>query len=68
MSNSTKWHKRHVTIDTPCMINELESIIHAIADQGGWCNAQVDIVDDKIMITFGDENEDDNLNQKMING
>jgi len=66
-----KWHKRHVTIDTPCHINELESIIHAIGDQGGWCDAIINVEDDRIVITFGDESDDDSGSgnqMKMING
>ena len=44
-----KWHKRHVTIDTPCYMRELESIINAIGDRGGWCDAQVSIDEDRIV-------------------
>jgi hypothetical protein len=64
-----KWHKRHVTIDTPCHITELESILHAIADQGGWSEAKVDVDADKIVITFGNEPDDDSGNgMETING
>lgn len=68
MSNTSKkfkWHKRHVTIDTPCHMKELESIIHAIGDQGGWCDAQVNVEEDRIVITFGDEPDDENEKAKM---
>ena len=54
-ADGRKWHRRHVTIDTPCHISELECIIHAISDRGGWCNANVDVDGDRIVITFGDE-------------
>lgn len=65
----TKWHKRHVTIDTPCHLNELESIIHAIGEQGGWSESKVDVDSDKIVITFGNEtDEDDCQTMKQING
>ena len=72
MSNTvkkTKWHKRHVTIDTPCKIGELESIINAISDNGGWVDARVGVDEDRIVITFGNEpDEDDESKTKMING
>lgn len=60
-----KWHKRHVTIDTPCHMKELERIIHTIGDQGWWCDAQVNVDEDRIVITFGDETDDENENGKM---
>ena len=44
---------------------ELESIIHAIGDQGGWCDAQVNVDEDRIVITFGDEPDDENEKGKM---
>ena len=63
-----KWHKRHVTIDTPCHIGELESIINAICERGGWNDARVDVADDRIVITFGDEVDETGDRMQMING
>lgn len=70
MNKKYKWHKRHVTIDTPCHMKELESIIHAIGDQGGCCDARVTVDDDRIVITFGDEPDNEEIENKMqmING
>lgn len=67
-NNKKKWHKRHVTIDTPCHIAEIEGIIQAIANAGGWCDATVTVDDDRIVITFGDEDESDEAEMKPING
>ena len=68
MSNTSKkfkWHKRHVTIDTPCKMSELDGIINAIASSGGWADAQVNVDEDRIVITFGDEPDDENEKGKM---
>lgn len=50
-----KWHKRHVTIDTPCYMEEVESIIRAVSDQGWATTAEITVDDDKIVITYGKE-------------
>ena len=67
-----KWHKRHVTIDTPCHIRELESIVRAVAENGGWNDATVKLNGNKIVLTFGNEDEpdseEDGTNFRMING
>ena len=67
LAEKVKWHKRHVTIDTPCYMKELESIIHAIGEQGGWCDAQVNVDEDRIVIVFGEE-PNDTSEMQMING
>ena len=48
-----KWHKRHVTIDTPCPLKELESIISTIGSQGWWSTATVTVEDDRIVVEYG---------------
>lgn len=62
----SKWHKRHVTIDTPCHLDEIENIIHAIGRQGGWWDSEVSVDSDKIVITFGSEPDDDEEEQKTV--
>ena len=70
MSNTPKkfkWHKRHVTIDTPCHMSELEGIIQAIAEQGWRSGSQVNVEENRIVIIFGEE-PNDTSEMQMING
>lgn len=50
-----KWHERHVTIDTPCPMNELEGLIRMVGEQGYWDTATVEIEGNTIMISYGEE-------------
>lgn len=51
---SPKWHSRHVSIDTPCRLLELEGIANAIGNQGWWNTAIVSVRGNSIVIEFGD--------------
>ena len=49
-----KWHPRHVTIDTPCPMKELEGLIRMIGEQGYWDVAEVSSEKGKIIVTYGE--------------
>ena len=57
LKDKTKWHKRHVTIDTPCRLNELEAVIRSVGEQGWWDSAEVTLKGDTLTITYGNEEE-----------
>lgn len=57
LAEKVKWHKRHVTMDTPCSLKELESIISTIGVQGWWDTAKVTVEDDRIVVEYGEDEQ-----------
>ena len=48
----SKHDKKHITIDTPCSVSDMEAFLHIIAHEGHWHDAIVKGEDGKIIIEF----------------
>lgn len=50
--------KRHISIDTPCSVSDMEGFLHIVSHEGHWHDAIVKGEDGKIIIEFEvDDNE-----------
>lgn len=47
----------HVSLETPCSVSELESLLHMVSQSGHWHDAEVRGEDGKIVFCF-DVDED----------
>ena len=46
---------KHITIETPCRVNELEAILHMVANDGHWHDAKITAEKGKVVVQFKDE-------------
>ncbi len=48
----------HVSIETPCAVSELESLLHMVSQSGHWHDAEVKGKDGLIVVEFDVEEKD----------
>lgn len=54
MNKETKKFK-HITIETPCTVQQLESLLHIVSSQGHWHDSSISATNGKIEIGYFDE-------------
>jgi len=44
--------KKHIIIDTPCSVSDMESFLHVVSHEGHWHDAIIKGEDGKVVIEF----------------
>lgn len=54
MKKTYKTHnkKKHIIIDTPCSVSDMEAFLHIVSHEGHWHDAVIKGEDGKIIIEF----------------
>lgn len=51
----SKLKLKHITIETPCTVAQLESLLQVVSGQGHWHDASISAFDGKIAIGYEDD-------------
>lgn len=49
---------KHITIETPCTVAQLESLLQVVSSQGHWHDASISALEGKIAIGYEDDEEE----------
>ena len=50
---------KHITIETPCTVAQLESLLQVVSSQGHWHDASISALEGKIAIGYDDDEDND---------
>lgn len=57
-NTGSKQKLKHITIETPCTVAQLESLLQVVSGQGHWHDASISALEGKIAIGYEDDEEE----------
>jgi len=58
VTRSKRGDRKHITIETPCSVSELEHLLSLVSHEGHWHDAQISAAQGKLVIGYEDDAEE----------
>lgn len=54
-NKNNKKKRKHITIETPCKVKDIEKFLHIVSHMGHWHDSEVSTLSGKIVISYEED-------------